>query len=270
MDNEQAGYFKAADGSPLYAVYHPAPPGVSAPVVIVPPLFEERKSAYGCLRRLAARLAGAGHPVLRFDYRGSGESGGSSAHRRWQHLGEDLSSARQLLVQLCGRGGCALLGLRLGGTLALQEVFHGQAAAVAALAPVINGAAQVRQWKMRSKIRTELTDEGGRDARGTIDFDGYLVAPEFFDDLSAIDLLKDSRPLPCRGGLIQLSHRTEAAVENQQLLAKLGSNARLEVLRMEPFWDKMDAVDTQPLEDLVLALSSWLLTADSQVPSRDR
>ena len=155
---EQPGYFKALDGSPLYGVYHA--PGQkndrALPVVICPSLFEERKSAYAPLRRLALRLSAAGHAVMRFDYRGSGESGGAGASRRWQHLREDVAVARKTLAKLAGKRDSVLLGLRLGATLALQETQRVGGEAVIALAPVARGAAQVRLWKMRSKIRAEL------------------------------------------------------------------------------------------------------------------
>jgi pimeloyl-ACP methyl ester carboxylesterase len=230
------------------------------------------------LRRLAERLAAAGHPVLRFDYRGSGESGGHPARRRWQHLVEDVTIARQTLAELSGRTGCVLLGLRLGATLALQQGGAVGVEGVIALAPVVKGATQVRLWKMRSKIRAELTEtragapsrpgSSRRDdaralaassngepklpAADVIDFDGYEVSPAFFDDVAALDLLTELRPLSKPGCLIQISHRADAAPESTQLLGVLGQSAKLEALRMEPFWDKLDDIDTRPLEDLVL------------------
>lgn len=275
---EQLGYVKALDGSPLYVVFHPAAAELAprVPAVIAPALFEERKSAYAVLRRLAARLAAAGHPVLRFDYRGSGESGGVPTARRWQHLLDDLTVARQTLAELSGKADCLLLGLRLGATLILQEAARGRCFGAIALAPVVKGATQVRLWKMRSKIRAELTQESvaprgtafqavnhGQDARATgphaadiIDFDGYEVSPAFFDDVSAIDLLK-TPPLSCPTRLVQISHRSDTAPETTQLLAALGARAQLNVLRLEPFWDKLDDVDTRSLEELVLAAAKF-------------
>ena len=260
---EQLGYVKALDGSPLYAAYHAAAEvsGTHSrffPVVIAPPLFEERKSAYAPLRRLAVKLAAAGHACLRFDYRGSGESGGDPAKRRWQHLAEDLSVARKTLARLSGKRDSVLLGLRTGATLALQETIRAGGEGVIALAPVIKGAGQVRLWKMRSKIRAELTSEGAKADKGSaatdgvLDFDGFEVNPAFFDDVAAIDLVKDLGRLSCPGLVIQLSHREDAAPESTQLLETLGSRAKLQCLRMEPFWDKLDDVDTGPLDAKVL------------------
>ncbi|MFH0939254.1 MAG: alpha/beta hydrolase [Planctomycetota bacterium] len=275
------------DDSPLYVVFHPAASGnckSAVPMVIATSLFEERKSAYSPLRRLAERLAAAGHPVLRFDYRGSGESGGHLARRRWQSLVEDLTVARQTLRELSGQPSCLLLGLRLGATLVLQQSHSVGVDGVIALAPIIVGATQVRLWKMRSKIRSELTElragvtrfkssrhENTAEHRleisdgepksfaqsqnapaDVIDFDGYETSPAFFNDVNAIDLLTELRPLSKPGWLIQISPRTDAMPESTQLCSALGVSAKLKILRMEPFWNKLDDVDTQPLEDLVL------------------
>jgi pimeloyl-ACP methyl ester carboxylesterase len=257
----QHGYIKALNGDHLYAAFHAPAPEFNArrlPVVIAPPFFEERKSAYAALRQLAVALSAAGHPVMRFDYRGSGESGGAGAVRRWEHLAQDVATVRKTLASLTGKRDSALLGLRLGATLALQESIRVGGECVVALAPVVSGAAQVRMWKIRSKIRSELSAqpaEGKNPAApqpGTLDFDGYDVHPTFFEDVAKIDLLKDLAALSCPGLVVQLSHKQDAAPESTQLAALLGRRAKLTCLRMEPFWDKIDDVDTSPLQNAVL------------------
>ncbi len=263
------GYVKALDGSPLYCVFHAAaavanPQRRYHPTLLVPSLFEERKSAYAALRRLAERLAAAGHATLRFDYRGSGESGGDPAKRRWQHLAEDVAVARKTLARLAEARDSVLIGLRLGATLALQETIRVGGEAVIALAPIVKGASQVRLWKMRSKIRSELTQANtGDDAQqrpdsnenDVLDFDGYEVNKNFFDDVAKIDLLRDLGALSCPGQVLQLSHRTDAAPETLELVKTLGSRAKQACMRVEQFWDKVDDVDTHPVEDAVL---NWL------------
>jgi len=258
----QLGYIRSLDGSPIYAAYH-ASEGASAklPVVICPPLFEERKSSYAALRNLAATLAGAGHPVMRFDYRGSGESGGVAATRRLQHLAEDVAVARKTLARLSGKRDAALLGLRMGATLVLQETLRAGGEAVVALAPIVKGAAQVRMWRMRSKIRAELTTAQSGSTKSSdspkesqiLDFDGFDVHPLFFDDIAAIDLAKDLGRLSCPGLVMQLSHRSDATPESIELLKTLDSRARLQCLRMESFWDKLDDVETAAMNAAVIA-----------------
>ncbi len=257
---EQLGYFKSVANLPLYGVFHPSQSNSpKTPVLIAPGLFEERKSAYAALKRLACRLASAGHPVLRFDYRGSGESGGESRLRRWADLAEDLDAARDELERLSARQDLILLGLRLGGTLVLQHAQKRPCTAVMALAPVIDGAAQVRQWKMRSKIRTELTAQV-QSASGAltptteqIDFDGFEVHPKFFEEVAQIDLHHALSPCPQPALLLQISHRTTPSDDFQKLAAVWGETATLQCLRLEPFWEKVDDVATGPVEEVILS-----------------
>jgi hypothetical protein len=111
---------------------------------------------------------------------------------------------------------------------------------------------------MRSKIRAELTTPEASPVTvqvavdGTQDFDGYEVGSAFFEDVAALDLSRDPGALSCPGLILQLSHRTEPAPEFAALKTGLGSRAWLECLRCEPFWDKVDDVDTRPVEDTIL------------------
>jgi len=255
---ETPGYFPTPDGLSLYGVYHsPEQPSalLKPAVAIAPALFEERKSAYAPLTALARQLCRQGHAVLRFDYRGSGESGGEPGARRWAHLAADLGAACAALKKLSGAEQVAAVGLRLGATLALREAANLNLSKVAALAPVLQGAAQVRLWKMRSKIRSELTagsqDSGlNNQASALLDFDGFDVAPGFFDDVAALDLAL-LPALPCPSLLVQLSHRAEPAPESAALARTLGPSCNLAALRLEPFWDRLDDVDTRALNEAV-------------------
>lgn len=259
---EQLGYIRALDGAPLYCAYHfpnenAVVKGHGYPVVIAPPLFEERKGAYAPLRRLAQRLAAAGHAVMRFDYRGSGESGGKPEARRWEHLCQDVAVVRKTLARLSGKRDSALLGLRGGATVCLQESIRTGGEAVVALAPLVSGATQVRLWRMRSKIKSELSGGGSSHVQASadtqvLDFDGFAVHPGFFDDVAKFDLAKDLGRLSCPGLVVQVSHREDAAPESVRLMETLGSRATLTCMRMEPFWDKIDDVETKPLEELAL------------------
>jgi pimeloyl-ACP methyl ester carboxylesterase len=272
--SETPGFFPARDGTPLYGVYH-APAGAPrVAVLIAPGLLEERKSAYAALAGLARDLAGAGHPVLRFDFRGSGESGGEEGRRRWTHLAEDLVSAREALLRLSGRSAAALAGLRLGATLVLQEAARLAPSAVVALAPVLKGSTEVRLWRVRSKMRAELTGSPAPDGapvaqavslRGAaqpdrlrcfppgaaLDLDGFTVAPEFLDDVARLDLTAHLAPLPAPALIVQVSHRETPMPEHERLVAALGPKAQLACVRLEPFWDRVDEVDAGGLYESV-------------------
>jgi len=265
--SETPGFFPARDGAPLYGVYHAPSEASRAAVLIAPGLLEERKSAYAVLAGLARDLAAAGHPVLRFDFRGSGESGGDVSRRRWAHLAEDLAAAREALLRLSGRSTAALVGLRLGATLVLQEAARLAPSAVVVLAPVLKGSSEVRLWRVRSKMRAELTGAVGRPSGSpnagdpedrptnppgaALDLDGFTVATGFLDDLARLDLTAGSAPLTAPALIVQVSHRETPAPDYERLVAALGPKAQLACVRLEPFWDRVDEVDAGGLYESV-------------------
>lgn len=123
----------------------PAQPG--AALLLVPPLFHEWQRSYRLFALLAECLAQRGVAVLRFDYRGCGDSWGEDGEFLPSRALEDIRAALGLLEQ---RAGCnaLLLGVRGGGLLA--------AAAAAGLErplwlwqPVVEGAAHLAELRRR-------------------------------------------------------------------------------------------------------------------------
>src|SRR5437867_9038548 len=106
--------------SPLFGWYHsPAGARRAGGIVLCNPIGDDLCRAHRPLRHLAERLAAAGFPVLRFDYRGTGDAAGderaSALVAGWLN---DLGAAAD---ELRARGGIArvtLVGLRAGATLA--------------------------------------------------------------------------------------------------------------------------------------------------------
>lgn len=103
---------------PLFAWMH-RPAGTPAGVaVLCPPLLTERDAAYHTYRSLARGLAAAGLLAVRFDYEGTGDSGGPSSGpgraTAWlRGVDRALAVARQ-----AGEGPLALIGLRSGALVA--------------------------------------------------------------------------------------------------------------------------------------------------------
>ncbi|MBL8674219.1 MAG: alpha/beta hydrolase, partial [Rhodospirillales bacterium] len=96
---------------------HPA--AGSRGVVMCAPLGYEELCTHRPWRGLAERIAAAGMPVLRFDYRGAGDSEGCDLDparlRAW------LDSVKAAVAWMKARAGVteiAIVGLRLGGAMA--------------------------------------------------------------------------------------------------------------------------------------------------------
>jgi pimeloyl-ACP methyl ester carboxylesterase len=103
----------------LFANYHPPiDAGRGDLVVVCPPLFAEYMRTHLALRELAITLAERGQHVLRFDYRGTGDSAGELSDVTTKDWVEDIALAIQEGRDLTGVDEVRLVGVRAGGLLA--------------------------------------------------------------------------------------------------------------------------------------------------------
>lgn len=130
--------------------WHPAAHAQRVPVLICGPVGAEDLSAHRMLRLAAQALQSRGHACLRFDWPGMGdaqsliEDGDAVPH--WLAA---VHAAVDTLRALTGAPRVALLGLRLGATLAaLAAHSRDDIAALAAWVPVPQGRTMLREWKM--------------------------------------------------------------------------------------------------------------------------
>jgi pimeloyl-ACP methyl ester carboxylesterase len=95
-------------------------------VILCSPFGWDELSAHRSLRCWAGELAEAGHPVLRFDLPGSGDSGGSPREDRrleaWT-AAVDAAAASMRVTEGCER--IAAIGIGLGGFVAANALAHG-------------------------------------------------------------------------------------------------------------------------------------------------
>ncbi len=114
----------------VFSMYHaPLEGPTGTAVLICPPWGWDDVSSYRVRRGWADELAAAGHPTLRIDLPGTGDSGGSAADPgRLAAATEAVSAAASWLRTSAGSERVAVIGLGLGGLAA--------ALAVAAAAPI--------------------------------------------------------------------------------------------------------------------------------------
>jgi pimeloyl-ACP methyl ester carboxylesterase len=114
-------FYFGSQGRELFGCFHEPSKGVGVQkfaVLICQPVGHEYVNSHRALRQLAARLAEAGFPVLRFDYSGCGDSYGEAEQSSINQWMEDISAAVVQLRALTGIFRVCVIGLRLGGTLA--------------------------------------------------------------------------------------------------------------------------------------------------------
>ncbi|MCD6366533.1 MAG: alpha/beta hydrolase [Bacteroidales bacterium] len=118
---ENSFFFTNNAGQYLYGCsYEPENNSTGAAIIIVPPVGHERLRCYRESVNLARALAGAGFSVLRFDYRGEGESFGIFENYDVESRLEDISGAVAELKNRFSLQRVCLLGLRLGAIFSLM------------------------------------------------------------------------------------------------------------------------------------------------------
>jgi pimeloyl-ACP methyl ester carboxylesterase len=152
---------------------------------------EELSTRYS-LAQLATRLAAAGHPVLRFDWPGTGDALGdwdaAAQLPSWVEAGR---AAVQALQQHSGVQPVCLLGLRLGGMVATLVAQALQAAGtpvqgLALLAPVLQGRQYIREMRALSHGTEPLAVAG------------FPFSRETQEAIAALDLSTMAQPPAAR------------------------------------------------------------------------
>jgi len=234
----------------LFGILHDA--SVASPLpafVFSHPFGEEKLWAQRAFVTFARRLAAAGHPVLRFDYMGQGDSQGDLRQASLATCLSDLACAIDEVKRLTGRQEVALLGLRLGATVAsLAAEERDDVAALVMWAPIVHGGRYMREL-LRTNLTTQMAAfkeiRQDREALaetmargGTVNIDGYELAGPLYSDVSAIQL---SQPRRFAGSCLiaQIERQAVRPVPELQQLAAQYARAELVLTQEEPFWKEI-------------------------------
>lgn len=188
-------------GDVLMAMHHGSPRASGRPlVVIVHGLTGCEDSVY--VRRTAAALLGAGHPVLRLNLRGAGPSRASCRGHYHAGAGGDVLGAVRALPDGLTRDGVVLAGFSLGGAIVVNALAESEGmpvrAGIVVSAPIDLAQTAKRFLAMRNRLyhrwllarmKAEATAEGASvtgaeraaigAARTVVAFDDAFIAPRF-------------------------------------------------------------------------------------------
>lgn len=188
-------FFFGSSATRLFGCYHAPRPGAARDcgVVLCYPMGHEYIVSHRAYQKLAVRLSQAGFPVLRFDFYGCGDSAGDGDQG---HLGQWLADIATAIDEIRRRGRVVkvcLLGLRLGGSLAiLAGVQRGDVAGLVLWDPVISGKAYVEQL---TQIHHETLQHANKPPSSTLvkerptELLGFPLTDSLFADLIKLDLL---------------------------------------------------------------------------------
>lgn len=138
-------------GRQCTGLYRPArtadPSQRRVPVLLCQPFGQEAIRAQRLFRALADRLAAKGHPVLRFDHFGTGDSDGEDTDGTLAQWTQDIACAHAELQRLTGQANAIWIGLRLGGTLAAlaSKIVSPPPSKIIMWAPVHSGAQYLQE-----------------------------------------------------------------------------------------------------------------------------
>jgi pimeloyl-ACP methyl ester carboxylesterase len=181
-----------------FALFHPA--SGSAGVLMLPPFGWDEICSHRARRTWAERVAAAGHPVLRVDFPGAGDSGGDP--RDPARLEAWTAAASAAAAWLRTDGGCAQVtacGIGLGGLIAVRAAANGAPIEQLVLwATPARGKSWLRELRAFSKMEQEQFAAGGAQPppppEGTVSSGGFVLYPDAIAELEQLDLT--TLPLP--------------------------------------------------------------------------
>ncbi|RBB41040.1 hydrolase [Burkholderia reimsis] len=178
-------------------------------VVLCNAFGHESVWSHGGMRYLADRLSARGMPVLRFDYRGTGDSvGADGASDQFETAVDDVGAAIAQLRKETGVARVTLCGLRLGAAFALLAADRYDADQLVLLAPVASGRSYVRELSIMRNIWLDQLPVPLREAQpkdAPFNVLGQVYSPAFrarLNAFDAVDALKDCAGVPASGTLI--------------------------------------------------------------------
>lgn len=180
----------------LFAVLHPPPSGApTRGVILCHALADERLWAHRVYVNLARDLAAQGMAVLRFDFRGEGDSDGEFEDAGIATRVQDAERAAQVLLERQpGLQGVIFLGHRLGAAVAAAAAARPGVPALGMVAwdAIPSGRAYLMQL-LRTALASQFSRTGAAPTRATliealeagqtVFVGGYGIAPQFYREL---------------------------------------------------------------------------------------
>lgn len=174
----------------------------SAAVLLCNPFGEEAARAHRIYRVLATQLERAGYACLRFDLSGTGDSAGESEAVSLAQWLRDLATAAAALREASGAPRVALVGLRLGATLAALASARGivRPRHLVLWDPVISGPGYLRELveQHHHYMREEMGEASWDPRRLPLTASGVPtevlgspLPPTLVEELAALDLARD-------------------------------------------------------------------------------
>jgi len=197
-----------------------------------------------------------GFPVLRFDYYGCGDSSGSAEEGRVSQWLEDTSLAISEVRRRAGLDQVCLVGLRLGGALAMIAAEHSDLESMILWDPVVSGKDYLEGLLQlqREMLRFRHKPSQGWKSKGPSEVLGFALPPLICAELEKIRLLEIARK-PAKNMLVVQTEHTAAGLRSH--LQQTGTQLEFQRLEAPQIW-RPTADGSLLVPGLVLqSLVSW-------------
>ncbi|HEX2948129.1 MAG TPA: alpha/beta hydrolase [Armatimonadota bacterium] len=213
-----------------------APVGeVKQAVLLISPLFEEKRCAHRALNLCARALADAGAGVFHPDLYGTGNSHGDLSEIGLDRWLDDLHAAVDFLRSRTDGVPLTVLACRAGALLIADAIVAGLSADRFILwNPVTNGRGYLNQLRTRRMIQDKMTGETPPEI-GQYEVEGQLLSPALYTDFQALRLPAEMPSIPLT--LLQCSFNEKLLNEYERFIAQWeASRVQIRTLVCEPFW----------------------------------
>lgn len=240
--------FLGLSGERIFAGIHRPAQSATRAVVMLHPLGEEKLWSHRVFVSFARDLAAAGFVVLRFDFRGEGDSDLDFQETDLETRIQDACLAADAVRELNPSvEDLTFVGLRLGANVAVAAAARRSDVGNLMLwDPIIDGAAYMQtllrlnlmyQMKIHRRVIEDREMLAKRlAAGGTVNIEGYELAEPLFRQVSEFKL---QRVLPEFAGetLVAQINQGDAPVRPELAALSEGNlRCRVEVVQEEPFW----------------------------------
>jgi uncharacterized protein len=233
----------------LFGIYEPAAPrsGGKRSAVLCYPWGSEYIHAHRAFKQLAVRLSSAGVNTLRFDFFGTGDSGGEMEDADLATWEADIELAIEELRSIVDSTRVSLIGLRLGATLAARvaALHPREVDSLVLWDPVLSG----------SDYLASLGAASAPSSDGSLEVDGFRLTARMQRELRTIALTPPLVPPGVRGVTIVTDPGAASARPARPRQGNAEPSGACEVMTAVRPWvedpDRMGAVPAEVVRRIV-------------------
>lgn len=248
--NELPIFFGKNDQHLFGTLHHPTTPNGRA-FVFCHPFAEEKLWGHRVYVNYARSLCAAGYAVLRFDFRGHGDSSGRFEDFTIDSQLVDIACAlRTLKAQTDGLEAIGLLGLRFGATLAaIAAEKEPDIRPLILWEPIDNGAQYMKELiRMNLATQTAVYREIRNNtealvaqlkAGGCINIDGYDINYPLYEQMTAIKLSGRQCAYSGKVLLVQINKNEGMGFKRVEAIAMGYKQSTCASVVEQPFWKEI-------------------------------